>query len=374
MKIYEVGGAVRDSLLGLPVKDRDYVVVGATPDEMIAAGYRPVGSDFPVFLHPATHAEYALARTERKTAPGYKGFVFHADPSVTLEEDLRRRDLTINAIARDLETGALIDPHDGQVDLAQHVLRHVSEAFIEDPVRILRVARFAARFSDRHFTVAPETMTLMQHMVASGEVDHLVAERVWQEVARGLMESAPAAMLDVLDASGALARIVPEWRNAIAHGSASRRALERAAAAEAPLELRFAALCHDLPVEDIDALCARLRVPTDCRDLAGMSARHHARIDQAQTLPAQALLDVLTACDAIRRPARFTLLLRLCQIIHSQAGLGAPYAPADLFHDLLERLDEIDVRRIAARPDFQPSMIHDARLAKVAETLRKEKS
>jgi tRNA nucleotidyltransferase (CCA-adding enzyme) len=207
MKIFTVGGAVRDELLGLPVQDRDYVVVGASPDEMLAKGFRPVGKDFPVFLHPKNHEEYALARTERKTGPGYTGFAFHAAPEVTLEEDLARRDLTINAIARG-EEGSLIDPYQGVADIAARVLRHVGPAFVEDPVRILRVARFAARFTD--FSVAPETLVLMREMVANGEVDHLVAERVWQEFAKGLMEARPSRMFDVLRECGALARLLPE--------------------------------------------------------------------------------------------------------------------------------------------------------------------
>src|SRR5215218_1314440 len=245
MKIYEVGGAVRDELLGLPVQDRDYVVVGATPDEMIELGYKPVGRDFPVFLHPETHEEYALARTERKTGRGYHGFQFHAAPDVTLEEDLQRRDLTINAIARD-ENGEIIDPYNGSDDLSLGILRHVSPAFAEDPVRILRVARFAARFG---FEIAPETAELMREMVSSGEVDALVPERVWQELARGLMEERPSRLFDVLQECGALARIAPELASLFEHAdqaSETSDAVDEAAGAGASLETRFAVLARAL--------------------------------------------------------------------------------------------------------------------------------
>src|SRR5262252_5665554 len=272
MKTYLVGGSVRDELLGLAVQDRDYVVVGADPAEMIRQGYKAVGADFPVFLHPQTHEEYALARTERKTAPGYRGFAFHAAPDVTLEDDLRRRDLTINAMAR-AEDGSLIDPHGGARDLERRLLRHVSPAFAEDPVRILRVARFAARFG---FAVAPETMALMRAMVASGEADALVPERVWQEFSRGLMEGDPALMFAVLAEAGVLGRLLPElalaFEEARPANDAARvliRSLECAAAERFALAPRFALVGIVAPsAPALGALCERLRAPGDCRDLA----------------------------------------------------------------------------------------------------------
>ena len=310
MKTYVVGGAVRDGLLGLPVQDRDHVVVGASPDAMLAAGFLPVGRDFPVFLHPHTREEYALARTERKSGRGYQGFTFYAAPDVSLEADLARRDLTINAMALDEASGELVDPYGGRRDLEARVLRHVSAAFTEDPVRILRVARFAARFAE--FTVAPETFDLLCHMVANGEVDHLVPERVWQELARGLMEAHPARMLELLHACGALARIAPGleryWQGGVAGAVAGAvlAVLERAAAEGLDLASRFALLTWRFGAGDAGAagapavtgpaeaagatgaaaadhgpvalasLCERLRVPNDCRDLALMLAREQA--------------------------------------------------------------------------------------------------
>src|SRR5450830_618178 len=280
MKIYVVGGAVRDELLGLPVQDHDYVVVGATPADMLARGFRPVGKDFPVFLHPETQEEYALARTERKTAPGYKGFVFHTDSAVTLEQDLARRDLTINAIAKG-EDGVLVDPYHGQEDIRRRVFRHVSDAFVEDPVRILRMARFAARFPD--FTVAPETNALMQKMVQAGEVDALVPERVWQELARGLMENTPSRMLAVLRDCGALAHLLPELPALdTPPGEQLLQAIDRATTLDHPLEVRFAVLMRFLDgVDAIQAVCKRLKVPNECRDLAVMTARERDALGQA---------------------------------------------------------------------------------------------
>jgi tRNA nucleotidyltransferase (CCA-adding enzyme) len=304
MKIFEVGGAVRDELLGLPVKDRDWVVVGATPDEMIERGFRPVGKDFPVFLHPETHEEYALARTERKTAPGYHGFQFHADPDVTLEEDLQRRDLTINAIARD-EDGTLIDPFNGADDLSLGLLRHVSPAFTEDPVRILRVARFAARFG---FDIAPETLALMREMVASGEADALVPERVWQEVSRGLMEERPSRLFDVLRECGALARIAPELAAVFEDPERAQETadcLDEAAGAGEPLEVRFAVIARTLDPYATAALADRLKLPAAVRDLALLASRHANAIADAEGIPAEALLDLFNAADAWRRPERF---------------------------------------------------------------------
>jgi tRNA nucleotidyltransferase (CCA-adding enzyme) len=341
MKRYLVGGAVRDALLGRPGGDRDWVVVGAHAQELLDAGYLSVGRDFPVFLHPRTKEEHALARTERKTGPGYRGFEMHADPGVTLEDDLLRRDLTINAIAQD-EAGALIDPHGGQRDLAARVLRHVSPAFAEDPVRILRLARFAARFID--FSVAPETLALMRAMVEGGEVDALVAERVWQELARGLMEPRPSRMFEVLRSCGALARLLPEvdrlWGvpQPVAHhpeidtGVHLMMVLDMAARLEASLAVRFACLCHDLgkgttpadalprhlghegrSVTLLRELCARLRVPVDCRELAEVVAREHGNVHRSGELNAAAIVRLLERCDAPRRPERFREALLACE-------------------------------------------------------------
>lgn len=300
MKVYEVGGCVRDELLGLPVSDRDWVVVGATPEEMVRLGYRPVGKDFPVFLHPETHEEYALARTERKSGRGYKGFTVYAAADVTLEADLARRDLTINAMARD-EAGRLIDPYGGEKDLRAGVLRHVSAAFEEDPVRILRVARFVARLG---FRIAEETRTLMRRMVEIGEADHLVAERVWQEFSRGLMEPHPAKMLEVLDECGLTGRLLPEL-------SHDRAALERAAAAGASLPVRFAVLTWGLDVAQLAALCARLRAPNEELELAQAASRARPLLDARA--PAE-LLEALKRADAVRRPERFAQLLEAARL------------------------------------------------------------
>lgn len=303
MKIYVVGGAVRDEMLGLPVKDRDYVVVGATPEEMLALGYTPVGRDFPVFLHPDTHEEYALARTERKTAPGYHGFTFHAAPDVTLEQDLQRRDLTINAMARD-EDGRLIDPFGGAEDLGEGVLRHVSDAFSEDPVRILRVARFAARFG---FSLAPETSALMVQMVNSGEADALVPERVWQELAKGLQEQTPSVMLQMLEDCGALGRVAAPLSALFASGQSTEAlmALDAAAQAHGKLDVRFAALLQGLEPEAVEALCARLKAPAACRELALLAARHGNALADGDGLEAPEVLALLDGSDAWRRPDRF---------------------------------------------------------------------
>lgn len=338
---YLVGGAVRDRLLGLPVQDRDWVVVGASPADLLAAGYQPVGKDFPVFLHPRTHEEVALARTERKTAAGYHGFAFHTAPDVTLEQDLARRDLTINAMAED-EHGQVIDPYGGQRDLADRVLRHVSPAFAEDPVRILRLARFAARFAD--FRVAPETVALMREMVAAGEVDALVAERVWQELSRGLMERRPSRMFEVLRDAGALQKLLPEVEALFgvpqpeAHhpeidtGVHLLMVLDQCARLGAPLTVRYACLCHDLgkgttrPEEwprhiahEVRSeklargVSARWKVPSDCRELAELVAREHTHVHQSGTFSAEARLRLLERCDAWRRPERFAELLLACE-------------------------------------------------------------
>ncbi|EXU80200.1 tRNA nucleotidyl transferase [Comamonas aquatica DA1877] len=345
MKIYMVGGAVRDRLLQRPVHDTDWVVVGASPEDMTARGFTPVGRDFPVFLHPETHEEYALARTERKSGMGYRGFVVHTAPDVTLEEDLARRDLTINAIAAPADwTGAedVFDPYHGQADLQARVLRHVTEAFREDPVRILRVARFAARFTD--FTVAPETLQLMREMVDAGEADHLVPERVWQEISRGLMEAQPSRMFEVLRACGALRVLLPEldrlwgvpqraeYHPEVDSGVHAMLVLDMAAQLQSPLSVRFACLCHDFgkgttPAEMLprhigheqrsarllQGVCARWRVPNDCKELADVVAREHGNIHRSGELNPAAVLRLLERCDALRKPARFAEALLACE-------------------------------------------------------------
>ncbi len=378
MKAYMVGGAVRDALLGAPANDRDWVVVGATPEEMIAAGFRAVGQDFPVFLHPATQEEYALARTERKTAPGYHGFTFHADPSVTLEEDLARRDLTINAMAQD-EAGHLIDPFGGQQDLRRKTLRHVSPAFAEDPVRILRLARFAARYFD--FAVAPETEALMRGMVDSGEVDALVPERVWQELSRGLMERRPSRMFEVLRACGALARLLPEvdrlwgvpqppaYHPEVDTGVHLMMVLDMGARLDAPLPVRFACLCHDLgkgttpadmwprhighearSVALLHEMAERLRVPTECRELAEIVAREHGNVHRSEAYGPAALVRLLDRCDAWRRPDRFVQMLLACEC-DARGRLGhedQPYAQRDRLAQVLSLARNVDTAAIAA--------------------------
>jgi tRNA nucleotidyltransferase (CCA-adding enzyme) len=315
MKAYIVGGAVRDRLLGEPVNDRDWVVVGATPEAMVAAGYRPVGRDFPVFLHPDTHEEHALARTERKSRPGYHGFVFRAAPDVTLEQDLARRDLTINAMALDPDTDRVIDPFGGQRDIAARVLRHVSDAFSEDPVRLLRIARFAARWPD--FTVADETRALLRQLVASGEVDALQSERVWQELSRGLAEARPSRMIDVLRDTGALARLAPEldaWLADDARSNLLMRVVDDAPAA--PPSIRFACLCHGLDTATLphtprlEAVCERWRVEADTRMLALLVAREWPAICADDDFSAQQCLELLERADAWRRAGRVSLACR----------------------------------------------------------------
>jgi tRNA nucleotidyltransferase (CCA-adding enzyme) len=294
VKVFTVGGAVRDELLGLKVKERDYVVVGATPEEMVKQGFKPVGKDFPVFLHPETHEEYALARTERKSGRGYKGFTVYAAPEITLEEDLKRRDLTINAMAKG-QDGALIDPFGGAKDLAAKILRHVSEAFAEDPVRILRVARFAARFG---FAVHPETMALMQRMVKEGEADYLVPERVWQEFAKGLAEPHAQLMFDVLRQSGVLQKLLPEVKTIPSSFSGS-------------IAARFARLAWPLEEAQVNVLCDRLRAPNEVRELALTACRCRKKL--ASSTP-EALLDLLKTADAFRRPERFAELLQVARL------------------------------------------------------------
>ena len=395
MKIYAVGGAVRDALLGLRVQDRDWVVVGSTPEAMTAQGFTPVGKDFPVFLHPHTREEYALARTERKTARGYKGFAVRADPSVTLEDDLARRDLTINAmavpeavaaaVAAELPPAAdhattqaagtpdgsvnlagsasapptwlneLIDPWGGLADLRARRLRHVTPAFAEDPVRILRVARFAARFSD--FEVAPETLTLMQDMVADGEVDHLVPERVWQELAKGLMSERPSRMFEVLRACGALRVLLPElerlwgvpqrvaYHPEVDTGAHMMLVMDMSARLNTPLSVRVACLCHDLgkgntpanmlprhigheerSVKLLKKVCARLRVPNEGKELAEVVAREHGNIHRSDELGPEAVMRLLARCDAIRQPERFARVLQACEV-DARGRLGCQDKP-----------------------------------------------
>ncbi|HKB55206.1 MAG TPA: multifunctional CCA addition/repair protein [Ramlibacter sp.] len=403
MRTYIVGGAVRDALLGLPVNDRDWVVVGATPHEMITSGYLPVGKDFPVFLHPQTREEYALARTERKTARGYHGFIFHTDPDVTLEEDLARRDLTINAMAQD-EHGTIVDPFGGRRDLAARVLRHVTNAFREDPVRILRLARFAARFTD--FTPAPQTLALMRDMVAEGEVDALVAERVWQELARGLMERKPSRMFEVLRDCGALARLLPEvqclwgvpqradYHPEIDTGVHLMMVLDMSARLQAPLAVRFASLTHDLGKGNTPAnilpkhigheersatllrgLCERLRVPVECRELADVVAREHGNIHRSDEFGGAALVRLLERCDAFRKPQRFDAVLLACEC-DARGRLGfenAPYPQRPRLLAALQAAQAVDTHAIAAAAQAQGAagpkigeMIHQARVDAVS--------
>jgi tRNA nucleotidyltransferase (CCA-adding enzyme) len=361
MQVYLVGGAVRDGLLGREVRERDYVVVGAEADELLAAGYRAVGRDFPVFLHPVTHFEYALARRERKTGPGYRGFVTDFSPDITLEEDLLRRDLTINAMAQ-REDGSIVDPYGGQADLAARTLRHVSPAFSEDPVRVLRIARFAARFADLGFHVHESTRELMRAMVAAGEVSSLVPERVWQETERALGESRPQVYFQVLRDCGALAVIFPEidrlfgvpqpplWHPEIDTGVHVMLCLQRAAQLDASTTVRFAVLAHDLgkgttPPDQwpkhimhesrglplVDALCSRMRVPTAHAELARMTCKQHTNVHRALELRPETLLKLLDECDALRRPDRFSELLLACQCdAQGRTGLEEePYPQRD---------------------------------------------
>jgi len=340
---------VRDELLGLPVADRDWVVVGATPEDMARQGFRPVGKDFPVFLHPRTHEEYALARTERKSGRGYKGFTVYSTPDVTLEQDLARRDLTINAMAKD-EAGRLIDPYGGAKDLREGVLRHVSEAFEEDPVRILRVARFVARFG---FRIAEETQALMRRMVDSGEADHLVAERVWQEFSRGLLEPHPARMLEVIERCGLAERLLPELK-------ADRAALERAAQANAPLAVRFAVLSWPLEEAAIQSLCERLRAPNEERELATTAARCRPLLGASE--PAK-LLELLKRGDAFRRRERFGQLLQA-------ARLAQPDLDLRRVETALEAAAAVDAGAIArAAPADIPARLDEARRQAIAKVL-----
>ena len=404
MKIYQVGGAVRDKLLGRPVTDRDWVVVGTAPKDLEDRGYIRVGKDFPVFLHPQTHEEYALARTERKIAPGYKGFVFHTSPEVTLEEDLRRRDLTINAMAEDPE-GHLIDPFGGQRDLESGILRHVSPAFSEDPVRILRVARFAARFG---FQVATETLSLMQQMVRSGEVDALVPERIWAEFEKALGEARPRRFFEVLRECAALGAIFPElerlfgvpqpaqYHPEIDTGLHILLVLEQAARLSQDTRVRFAALVHDLgkgltPKEQwphhpgheqlgltlIEGLCERYRIPNDYRELARLVARYHGHCHRVQELRSSTLLKTLKALDAFRRPERFAQFLAACEAdARGRTGFEeSPYPQAALFQNALEAANRVNTRELIERGFSGAALgqeLERSRLQAIAQLLSKK--
>jgi len=404
MKIYRVGGSVRDQLLGLKVQDHDYVVVGATPEQMVERGFKPVGKDFPVFLHPETKEEYALARTERKTARGYKGFQVYTAPDVTLEQDLARRDLTINAIAED-EAGTIIDPYGGVKDLRAGILRHVGPAFVEDPVRVLRVARFAARFG---FRLAPETLALMRAMAENGEVDALVPERVWQELSRGLLEKTPSRMFLVLRDCGALDRILPEvdrlfgvpqpeiHHPEIDTGVHVMLVVDFAAKRGWSLPVRFAALTHDLgkgttppaewprhkgheqrSVDLVLGLCERIRVPAECRDLAVITARFHGDVNKALELRPATLLKLLEGTDAFRRPERFEEFLQACAAdFHGRTGFeNRPFPQAERLRAALAAAQAVDAGAIAAGiadPSQIGARVHEARVHAVRDALNLE--
>lgn len=396
MDIYLVGGAVRDSLLGRPVAERDWVVVGATPEELQAQGFTPVGRDFPVFLHPHTREEHALARLERKTGPGYRGFVTEFAPDVTLEQDLARRDLTINAMAQAAD-GHLIDPHGGRADLERRVLRHVSPAFVEDPVRILRIARFLARFAHLGFSVAAETLELMRQMSASGELDALVPERVWRELERLLGEPTPRAGIELLRECGALRIVLPEldalfgvpqspkWHPEVDTGEHVLLALQVAAGRAAPVSVRFAVLMHDLGkaltprsewpkhiaheargVPAIESLCQRLRVPQEHRDLALLASRFHTHVHRGLELRATTLLEVLESADAFRRPGRFAELLEVCEC-DARGRLGfadQPYPQRARFEQALEAASATTLQ-----PDEREGLVGAA----IGERLRRKR-
>ena len=409
MKTYLVGGSVRDEILGLPVTDHDYVVVGSTPEEMVRLGYRAVGKDFPVFLHPETHEQYALARTERKVSRGYKGFEVYASPEVSLQEDLARRDLTINSIAKD-ENGGIIDPFGGVADLEAGLLRHISPAFTEDPVRVLRTARFAARFG---FRIAPETLALMSEMVHSGEVDALVPERVWQEFARGLMEHKPSRMFYALRECGALARLLPEvdvlfgvpqppqYHPEIDTGVHVMMVIDHAARKNYSLPVRFAALTHDLgkgttPPEEwprhighearsvklVKDLCERIRSPNEARDLALLVARYHGDAHRSLELRASTIAAMLQAADAYRKPERFEEFLQACSCdFHGRPGYAEkPYPQAERLRQAFSAARDVDAGAIAAElartvqdltrlPAAINTRVSEARIAKIKSQL-----
>ena len=402
LQVYCVGGAVRDALLGLPVKDKDFVVVGSTPEKMLGQGYKPVGKDFPVFLHPKTHNEYALARTERKTGSGYTGFAVHADESVTLEEDLSRRDFTMNAIAKS-DDGTLIDPYNGVADIQAKIIRHVSNAFVEDPVRILRAARFAARFAD--FTIAPETMQLMRKMVENGEANALVPERVWQELARGLMESKPSRMFEALRDCGALKVILPEldmlWgvpqpaqhHPEVDPGVHVMMVIDYAAKQNFNLPVRFAALTHDLgkgttpvdilprhigheerSVQLLKDVSKRLRVPNDCKELAHIVAKFHGKLHAVSKMRPDTLLKFLIELDAIRQPERFEDFLKACESdSRGRTGLENCDLPeTNLIKIALRAASNMDAGAVAkgmTEPEKIKQAVFDVRLEAVKKAI-----
>jgi tRNA nucleotidyltransferase (CCA-adding enzyme) len=409
MKIYLVGGAVRDDLLGLPVRERDWVVVGAHPQELIDRGFRPVGKDFPVFLHPQTKEEYALARTERKTSPGYRGFDTRFSPDVTLEQDLERRDLTLNAIAKDAGTGELIDPFGGRRDIDARILRHVSPAFVEDPVRVLRAARFAARFAPLGFAVAPETLELMRDIAASGELDALVAERVWQELHTALQMPAPWKFFEVLRETGALAIIFPEiealfgvpqperWHPEIDAGVHTLMALEQATRLSVDPIVRFAALVHDLgkgttPADEwprhiahehrsaplIEGLCARLRIPNAFRDLAILVGRHHLVMHKATELRPTTLLELFERMDAFRRPERVEQFVLACEAdARGRKGMeNRDYPQSDLVrraHTAARTVSVSETDRVGLSGEQIGERVRRARVAAIKELLAAER-
>ena len=405
MKIYLVGGAVRDQLLGLAIKDRDYLVVGSTPEQLLTQGYQSVGKDFPVFLHPRTKQEYALARTERKQGQGYTGFACYFAPDVTLEQDLLRRDLTINAMAQDEQTGEIFDPYGGQQDIQQRLLRHVSAAFVEDPLRVLRLARFYARFYPLGFTVAPDTKLLLQQLVQQGELQHLTAERVWQETARALQEATPAAYFELLQEVGALDVLMPElaklwgipnppkWHPEIDTGIHSMLVLSQAALLSDRLDVRFAALCHDIgkgetPAEHwpshhghetlglprINELCQRLRVPNDCKELALLASEYHQLIHKARELRPVTVQKLFDGIDLWRKPERLELLL-ICCIADLRGRTGfeqADYPQADYLRALAKAARSVDIKALVAQGhqgEAMRSAVASARLAAIRQAM-----
>lgn len=405
MKIYLVGGAVRDQLLGLTIKDRDYLVVGSSPEQLLAQGYQSVGKDFPVFLHPKTKQEYALARTERKQGQGYTGFACYFAPDVTLEQDLLRRDLTINAMAQDEQTGEIFDPYGGQQDIAQRLLRHVSAAFVEDPLRVLRLARFYARFYPLGFTVAPDTKLLLQQLVQQGELQHLTAERVWQETARALQEATPAAYFELLQEVGALEVLMPElaklwgipnppkWHPEIDTGIHSMLVLSQAALLSDRLDVRFAALCHDIgkgetPVEHwpshhghetlglprINELCQRLRIPNDCKELALLASEYHQLIHKARELRPVTVQKLFDGIDLWRKPERLELLLTCCMAdLRGRTGFEqADYPQADYLRALAKAARSVDIKALVAQGhqgEAMRSAVAAARLAAIRQAM-----
>ncbi len=408
MKIYLVGGAVRDQLLGLAVKDRDYLVVGSTPEQLLAQGYQSVGKDFPVFLHPKTKQEYALARTERKQGQGYTGFACYFAPDVTLEQDLLRRDLTINAMAQDEHSGEIFDPYGGQQDIQQRLLRHVSAAFVEDPLRVLRLARFYARFYPLGFTVAPDTKLLLQQLVQQGELQHLTAERVWQETARALQEATPAAYFELLQDVGALQVLMPElaklwgipnppkWHPEIDTGIHSMLVLSQAAVLSDRLDVRFAALCHDIgkgetPAEHwpshhghetlglprINELCQRLRVPNDCKELALLASEYHQLIHKARELRPVTVQKLFDGIDLWRKPERLELLLTCCIAdLRGRTGFEqADYPQADYLRALAKAARSVDIKALVAQGhqgEAMRSAVAAARLAAIRQAMPPE--